>query len=59
MLLAAAAAMAKEGKDEIAGPLRECHEKQLGHLSGTEIDTLITLLNRSRAPHEDDASEWK
>jgi DNA-binding MarR family transcriptional regulator len=45
--------------DEIAGPLRECHEKQLGHLSGTEIDTLITLLNRARAPHEDDASEWK
>jgi DNA-binding MarR family transcriptional regulator len=45
--------------DEIAGPLRECHEKQLGHLSATEIDTLITLLNRAREPHEEAGSEWK
>ncbi len=45
--------------DEIAGPLRACHEAQLGHLSATEIDTLITLLNRARGPHEDAGSEWK
>lgn len=45
--------------DEIAGPLRACHERQLGHLSATEIDTLITLLNRAREPHEEDGSEWK
>ncbi len=45
--------------DEMADPLRECHEKQLGHLSRTELDTLITLLNRARDPHEGDGSEWK
>nr|MCU0703775.1 MarR family transcriptional regulator [Fimbriiglobus sp.] len=45
--------------DEIAEPLQECHETQLGHLSGPELDTLITLLNRAREPHEDAGSEWK
>lgn len=45
--------------DDTAGPLRECHERQLGHLSATELDTLLTLLSRARAPHEDESSEWK
>lgn len=45
--------------DDVAGPLRECHRRQLGHLSRSELDTLITLLNRARDPHEDAGSEWK
>lgn len=45
--------------DEMADPLRECHETQLGHLGRTELDTLITLLNRARDPHEEAGSEWK
>lgn len=45
--------------DDVAGPLRECHERQLGHLSATELDTLLALLGRARAPHETDGSEWK
>lgn len=45
--------------DEVAGPLRACHERQLGHLTRTELDTLITLLNRARDPHEEAGSEWK
>jgi DNA-binding MarR family transcriptional regulator len=45
--------------DQIAGPLRECHERQLGHLTGDELRTLIDLLKRARGPHEPDGSPWK
>jgi DNA-binding MarR family transcriptional regulator len=45
--------------DDIAGPLRECHERQLGHLSRAELDTLIGLLDRARGPHEEEGSPWK
>lgn len=45
--------------DDTADPLRACHEKQLGHLTRTELDTLITLLRRAREPHEESGSEWK
>jgi len=45
--------------DDVARPLRECHERQLGHLSATELDTLLTLLGRAREPHEEEGSEWK
>ena len=44
--------------DEIAEPLRECHEKQLGHLSGAELKSLIALLKAARAPHETPDSPW-
>jgi DNA-binding MarR family transcriptional regulator len=44
--------------DEIAEPLRECHEKQLGHLSGPELKSLIALLKAARAPHEAVDSPW-
>jgi DNA-binding MarR family transcriptional regulator len=43
----------------IAGPLRKCHDQQLGHLSVDELDSLIDLLRRARAPHEPDDSAWK
>jgi DNA-binding MarR family transcriptional regulator len=42
----------------MAEPLRECHEKQLGHLSGAELKTLIQLLQRVRQPHEAEGSPW-
>ena len=45
--------------DQMTEPLRACHEKQLGHLSRSELDTLITLLSRARDPHEPDGSSWK
>jgi DNA-binding MarR family transcriptional regulator len=44
--------------DEIAEPLRECHEKQLGHLSGAELRNLIALLKAARSPHEAEDSPW-
>jgi DNA-binding MarR family transcriptional regulator len=45
--------------DEIAGPLRSCHQKQLGHLAAAELAKLIALLKAARAPHEADDSIWK
>mgnify|MGYP002780372788 CR=1 FL=1 len=45
--------------DEMAGPLRECHAKQLGHLSPAELKKLTSLLRTAREPHEPDGSVWK
>jgi DNA-binding MarR family transcriptional regulator len=44
---------------ELREPLRECHARQLGHLSAEEIDSLIALLRVARRPHEDDCSSWR
>lgn len=44
---------------EIDKPLRECHQKQLGHLSASDLKELIRLLKLSRDPHESDTSSWK
>jgi DNA-binding MarR family transcriptional regulator len=45
--------------DEIADPLRDCHARQLGHLSPDELSSLTALLKRARGPHEPDDSPWK
>jgi len=45
--------------DRIAGPLRECHARQLGHLKPGELKTLTALLKVARAPHEPSDSQWK
>lgn len=44
---------------EIAGPLRECHEKQLGHLAVAELKSLASLLQKARGPHEPEQSPWR
>ena len=44
--------------DRIAGPLRDCHRRQLGHLSAAELESLTTLLKSARAPHEQPDSPW-
>jgi DNA-binding MarR family transcriptional regulator len=44
---------------DIAGPLRECHRKQLGHLEPDELKALVDLLRKARAPHEPEESPWK
>jgi DNA-binding MarR family transcriptional regulator len=44
--------------DRIAGPLRQCHQRQLGHLSAAELESLIALLRSARAPHESPTSPW-
>ena len=45
--------------DEIAGPLHDCHARQLGHLTPDELGSLTALLKRARSPHEPDDSTWK
>ncbi len=45
--------------EQIAEPLRECHERQLGHLSPSDLKALVQLLYKARAPHEPEHSPWK
>lgn len=45
--------------DRIAGPLRDCHARQLGHLPADDLKKLAALLKAARAPHEPDGSAWK
>jgi DNA-binding MarR family transcriptional regulator len=40
-------------------PVRECHLRQLGHLSQTELESLVELLRGARQPHEEDGSGWR
>jgi DNA-binding MarR family transcriptional regulator len=39
-------------------PVRKCHERQLGHLSETQITELIGLLRIARQPHEEESGSW-
>ncbi|HEX6987067.1 MAG TPA: MarR family transcriptional regulator [Planctomycetaceae bacterium] len=44
--------------DAIAGPLRECHARQLGHLPKSDLKRLTALLRAAREPHEPPGSCW-
>jgi DNA-binding MarR family transcriptional regulator len=44
--------------DELAGPLRACHARQLGHLSPAQCRDLVALLRAARTPHEDPDGTW-
>jgi DNA-binding MarR family transcriptional regulator len=44
--------------DQIADPLRQCHTRQLGHMSATELKELCRLLREARGPHEESAGHW-
>jgi DNA-binding MarR family transcriptional regulator len=44
---------------ELAGPLRQCHRRQLGHLPPAELKRLTELLRRAREPHEDADGSWR
>jgi len=44
--------------DEMAEPLRECHRRQLGHLSAANLKRLAALLRAARLPHEEKGSAW-
>jgi DNA-binding MarR family transcriptional regulator len=43
---------------EIAAPLRECHARQLGHMTSGDLRRLCALLRAARAPHETAESHW-
>lgn len=44
---------------ELDQPVRDCHQKQLGHLSGVQIESLVELLRQAREPHEERGSTWR
>ncbi len=43
----------------LAQQVRECHLKQLGHLSPEELIELTALLRKARLPHEPSDSTWR
>jgi len=45
--------------DSIAGPLRQCHFRQLGHLAPARLKQLVALLREARGPHEPINSTWR
>jgi DNA-binding MarR family transcriptional regulator len=45
--------------DQLRDPLRECHEKQLGHLSRTDLKALAELLRSARSVHETEGGIWR
>ena len=45
--------------DAIAGPLHDCHLRQLGHLSEEDLAKLVDLLRIARLPHEPENGLWK
>ena len=44
--------------ESLATEVRDCHARQLGHLSQDEMATLVALLHKARAPHEPSAGIW-
>lgn len=44
---------------ELHDSIRECHKKQLGHLSRKDLESLIALLRTARLPHEENDSTWR
>jgi DNA-binding MarR family transcriptional regulator len=43
---------------KLDAPVRECHARQLGHLSLQDLRTLTVLLHSARKPHEPNDSPW-
>ena len=44
---------------QLREPVRDCHVRQLGHLSRKALKELVGLLRAARRPHEDAASSWR
>src|SRR5215218_9416314 len=38
--------------DDLLGPVRDCHARQLGHLPRKDLEALVALLHAARLPHE-------
>jgi DNA-binding MarR family transcriptional regulator len=45
--------------DQIAHEVRDCHLRQLGHLSPVQMKKLVALLHKAREPHEAEDSNWR
>jgi DNA-binding MarR family transcriptional regulator len=42
----------------MAAEVRQCHERQVGHMTASELRQLIALLHKVRAPHEEPEHPW-
>lgn len=45
--------------DELQEPIRDCHKRQLGHLSAKTLKDMVALLRAAREPHEPPESSWE
>lgn len=45
--------------EQLADPVRTCHERQLGHLAEPQLRDLVKLLESARSPHESPEGPWK
>jgi DNA-binding MarR family transcriptional regulator len=45
--------------DDLRGPVRGCHARQVGHLPRTDLEALVALLRAARLPHEAPDSPWR
>ncbi len=45
--------------EDLNADVRDCHLRQLGHLEGGEMKSLVELLRKARQPHEPQASDWR
>ena len=45
--------------NQLISPLKECHLRQLGHLTESQLTQLRDLLREARSPLEDSAGHWK
>ena len=43
---------------ELSAAVRDCHTRQLGHLSESQLKQLVDLLYAARLPHEIEGSLW-
>jgi DNA-binding MarR family transcriptional regulator len=43
---------------QLAGPVRDCAQRQLGHLSAEQKQQLVALLHAARRPHENEQGDW-
>lgn len=43
---------------QLEASVRQCHQRQLGHLTETQLRQLVELLNAARQPHEDAEHPW-
>lgn len=44
---------------QMESAVRECHKRQLGHLTEKELKQLVELLHSVRVPHEAEDSVWR
>lgn len=44
--------------EQLSEPVRECHRRQLGHLTDAQLKQMTKLLEAARAPHEHADGPW-